>query len=113
MSGFDKPALDPTLFQQASGQSDRAKSQLARSAAAKNEAAVERAAQDFEAMFLAQMLQPMFAGIETEGYFGGGAGEKAYRGMLVEEYGKAIAKAGGVGIAEEVKAEMLKLQEVE
>ena len=111
MTGFDKAPVDPTLFQQ-TGQADRAKAQLARGAAGKSEAAAAKAAQDFEAMFLAQMLKPMFAGIETEGFFGGGAGEKAYRSMMVDEYGKAIAKAGGVGIAEQVKAEMLKLQEV-
>jgi Rod binding domain-containing protein len=44
--------------------------------------------------------------------FGGGKGEEMYRSLLVEEYGKTIAKAGGVGIADQVKAEMLKLQEV-
>lgn len=112
MAGFDKPALDPTLFQQ-SGQADRVKSDLTRAAKTRNEAAVDKSAQEFEAMFLAQMLQPMFEGLGSDGYFGGGPGEKAYRGMLVEEYGKAIARAGGVGIAEKVKAEMIKLQEVE
>lgn len=111
MTGFEKPALDPTLFQQ-NGQADRARSDLSRAAKTRNEAAVESSAQEFEAMFLAQMLQPMFEGL-GDGYFGGGPGEKAYRGMLVEEYGKAIARAGGVGIAEKVKAEMIKLQEVE
>lgn len=70
-----------------------------------------KAAQEFEAMFLAQMLRPIFEGIETDAMFGGGPGEKAYKGLLVEEYGKAIARAGGVGIADAVQAEILKLQE--
>jgi len=112
MNGFDKPPVDPTLFQQGASP-DRASAALKRSAAGKNDAAIDKAAQDFEAMFLAQMLQPMFEGLKADGMFGGGAGEKAYRSMLVEEYGKAVAKAGGIGIAEQVKAEMIKLQEVE
>lgn len=69
------------------------------------------AAQEFEAMFLAQMLQPIFKGIETDAMFGGGPGEDAYKGLLVQEYGKAIARSGGVGIADAVQAEILKLQE--
>ncbi len=69
-------------------------------------------AEDFEALFLAQMLAPMFAGLRTEGPFGGGSAEKTYRSLLVEEYGKAVARAGGVGIADAVQREILKLQEV-
>jgi hypothetical protein len=30
----------------------------------------------------------------------------------MNEYGKSMAKAGGIGIAEQVKKELLKLQEV-
>ena len=45
------------------------------------------------------------------GLFGGGQGEKIYRSMMVQEYGKAVAKAGGVGIADAVQREILKMQE--
>jgi Rod binding domain-containing protein len=111
---FAKPPADPALLQQHQGaqQAGGAKAALKRAAATRDSAAIDKAAKDFEAMFLAQMLKPMFEGLSTEGMFGGGAGEKAYRGLLIEQYGKAIAKAGGVGIADQVKAEMLKLQEV-
>ncbi|MBF0246900.1 MAG: rod-binding protein [Alphaproteobacteria bacterium] len=70
-------------------------------------------AQDFEAVFLSQMLKPMFDGIETDGPFGGGAAEETWRGVMIDEYGKAIAKNGGIGIADAVMAEMLKMQEVQ
>lgn len=73
---------------------------------------MRQVAEDFEATFLGQMLQPMFANLGAEKPFGGGAGEDMWRSMQVEEFGKAIAKNGGIGIADSVFREMLKLQEV-
>jgi Rod binding domain-containing protein len=55
----------------------------------------------------------MFAGIKTDGLFGGGAGEDTYRGLLNQEYGKAIARSGGIGLADTVTREILKMQEAE
>jgi Rod binding domain-containing protein len=49
--------------------------------------------------------------VDTEGLFGGGQSEKIFRSMMVDEYGKAIAQAGGVGIADAVQREILKMQE--
>jgi len=69
-------------------------------------------AEDFEAVFLSQMLQPMFQSIDLEEPFGGGPSEKMWRTMQVDEYGKAIAKAGGVGIADAVFREIIKAQEL-
>ena len=78
-----------------------------------NRAAARAAAEEFESVFLAQMFAPMFETVETDPLFGGGPGEQMYRSLLVEEYGKAIARAGGVGIADAVEREILKLQEVQ
>ncbi len=72
---------------------------------------MKETAQDFEAVFLSEMLRPMFANIEAEAPFGGGAGEKIYRDMQVDEYGKALAKAGGIGLADNILREMIKMQE--
>ncbi len=72
----------------------------------------KQAAEEFEAVFLAQMLGPMFDNLETDGMFGGGSSEKIYRSLLVQEYGKSIAKTGGIGISDAVQSEILKLQEV-
>ncbi len=72
---------------------------------------MKETAEDFEAVYLAEMLRPMFANIEAEAPFGGGAGEKIYRDMQVDEYGKAIAKAGGIGLADNILREMIKMQE--
>ncbi|HUT50224.1 MAG TPA: rod-binding protein [Alphaproteobacteria bacterium] len=71
------------------------------------------AAEEFEAVFLSQMLNNMFAGIKTDKMFGGGHGEDAYRAMMVQEYGKAMSVNGGVGIADAVMREIIQLQEAQ
>lgn len=70
-----------------------------------------KVAEDFEAVFLSQMIQPMFEGIEAEEPFGGGASEKMWKTLQVDEYGKALAKSGGVGIADSVMRQLLEVQE--
>ncbi|MES1990665.1 MAG: rod-binding protein [Pseudomonadota bacterium] len=69
-------------------------------------------AQDFEAQFMSSMAQSMFEGIETDPTFGGGEGEDTFRSMLVSQYGKEMSKAGGIGIADQIYGEILKLQEM-
>jgi len=71
-----------------------------------------KTAQEFEAFFLGQMLQPMFSNISAEEPFGGGPGEDIWRSMQVDEFGKAIAKSGGIGIGDALFREILKMQEV-
>ncbi len=76
----------------------------------KNMAKIDEAAQDFEAVFVAEMMKPMFEGTEPEAPFGGGKGEEVFRGMMLQEYGKIIAQTGGIGIARFVKDEMIRIQ---
>ena len=71
---------------------------------------IQATAQDFEAVFLAQMMEQMM-GETTQSSFGGGPGEKAFSSMLNEEYAKVMAKAGGIGLADALAREMLALQE--
>lgn len=73
-------------------------------------AVLRQRAVDFEAVYLAQMLQPMFAGTEATPPFGGGTGEDIWRSMQTQEYGKAIAQRGGVGIADAVFRELVAAQ---
>ncbi|MBR7158090.1 MAG: rod-binding protein [Alphaproteobacteria bacterium] len=70
-----------------------------------------KTADDFEAFFLTQTLEQMFSGLETDGMFGGGDAEKIWRSFLLDEYGKQMVKAGGIGMADEVMNYMLKMQE--
>ena len=72
----------------------------------------KKVAEEFEAVFLGQMLQPMFKNIEAAEPFGGSPSEKMWRTMQVDEYGKALAKAGGIGIADAGFREILKAQEL-
>lgn len=72
---------------------------------------MKETAEKFEAMFLSQALQPMFANIKPESPFGGGPGDEIWRSMQVQEYGKAIARSGGIGIADAVMDQMLRAQE--
>jgi len=76
-----------------------------------NMAEIKKTAQEFEAFYLAQALQPMFAGISPAEPFNGGPGEDMWRSMQLQEYGKALAQSGGIGLADSVVSEMLKMQE--
>lgn len=75
-------------------------------------AQAKQAAQNFEAQFLSQMVEHMFTGIESDGMFGGGQGEEMFRSMMYDEFGKILARNGGVGIAAAVQRDLLKAQEV-
>ena len=59
-------------------------------------------ATDFEAMFLNAMFSQMTAGLKGEGPFGDTPGTGVWRSMLTEQYSQQFAKAGGVGISNEV-----------
>ena len=59
-------------------------------------------ATDFEAMFLNQMFSQMTSGLKGEGPFGDTPGTGVWRSMLTEQYSKSFAKAGGVGISNDV-----------
>jgi Rod binding domain-containing protein len=74
---------------------------------------IRETAEEFEAVFLSQMMKPMFEGIHAPEPFGGGQAEDMWQSLMVDEYGKAIAKSGGIGIADAVMAEMLRAQEVQ
>jgi Rod binding domain-containing protein len=59
-------------------------------------------AQDFEAVFLNSMFQQMFTGLKGDGPMGNTPGTSAWRSLLIDEHAKSFAKAGGVGIANDV-----------
>tara|TARA_Y100000590_G_scaffold463455_1_gene630238 strand:- start:506 stop:805 length:300 start_codon:yes stop_codon:yes gene_type:complete len=73
--------------------------------------AAKSAAQSFESVFLFEVLQSMYAGVEP-GAFGGGSSEKLYQSMLNEEVAKSISKQGGIGIADSIYNEIIKTQQI-
>lgn len=99
------------LTQQAASSVDKKATAIKRAVSEKDLEKIERTAQDFEAMFVAEMMKPMFEGIETDGMFGGGKGEEIFRGLMLQEYGKMMAETGQLGIADHVKAQMIQIQE--
>jgi Rod binding domain-containing protein len=78
------------------------------------EAKAYRTAQNFEALFFQNMLENMTSGLGQDGPLGSGqAGGGAWRGFLLDEMSRGMAKApsGGIGIAPHVYREMMRLQE--
>ena len=78
---------------------------------AKDEAAAKLAAQDFEAFFVTHSFEDMFADMSADPLFGGGEGEEMFKSLLLQEYGKQVAKTGGIGVSDMVQKQLLQLQE--
>lgn len=75
-------------------------------------AKIAATAQQFEAMALTQLLQPMFDTVDTaHGVFGGGEAEAAWKPMMVAELAKGMAAHGGLGLARPVMEQMIRMQE--
>ena len=74
---------------------------------------IAHTAEKFEAAFIAQMLGPMFEGSEAAAPFGGGPGEAAFKSFLLDAVAQQIAKAGGLGLADDLTRQMLKMQGLE
>ncbi|MGI4747952.1 MAG: rod-binding protein [Janthinobacterium lividum] len=73
---------------------------------------IMKAAQDFEAMAIGQMLEPMFDTVDTaKGLLGGGTAEETFKPMLITEMAKQVEQRGGLGLANGIYAQMLKMQE--
>jgi flagellar protein FlgJ len=75
-------------------------------------ARADKASKDYEQVFISQFIGSMFSGISTDGITGGGQGEEMFRSLMVDQYAKGIEGQGGFGIAAQMKAELLKHQQV-
>lgn len=79
----------------------------------KNLNRIKKVSQEFESVFLSNMFEEMFAGIEEdEGPFGAGSGGSAWRSMRVDEMAKGISNAGGIGLAQHVQRHLIAMQEM-
>lgn len=70
------------------------------------ENAVRTAAEQFEAMFLKEMLTMAGFGKVPE-HFGGGAGEAAFGSFLTQEYATEISRSRSIGIADQIYRHMM------
>lgn len=72
---------------------------------------VRQQAEELEGVFLNLLTKQMFSGLGADENFGGGFGEETWRSMQAEELANAMARSGGVGIADQLMGEMLAAQE--
>ena len=72
---------------------------------------LRKQAAEFEQSFLNTMLQQMYTDVPVDGLTGGGHAEEQWRGLLIDEYAKSMSGRGGIGVADMVYSEMLRLQE--
>lgn len=72
---------------------------------------IDASAREFEAVFISQMFEQMWAEVPTDGPMGGGTGEKIFRSLMIQDLGRQIANEGGIGLAAAVKRELLAMQE--
>lgn len=77
-----------------------------------DEISARRSADEFEAIFISQMLKSMSVGVKTDGPFGGGQSEEIYRDLMNEELGQVMTSKGGIGLSDAIYREILKSQEV-
>ena len=75
-------------------------------------AGARKTAEDFAAFFFSQSFENIFGNMSSDSMFGGGSAESVYKSLLTQEYGKAVARTGGLGIADAVQREILRLQEI-
>ena len=65
-----------------------------------------------EGVFLHTLMKEMFSSINTdEDSFGGGFAEETWRGMQAEQFASALAEKGGIGLADQLMSDLLRMQE--
>jgi Rod binding domain-containing protein len=72
---------------------------------------VKKVSRDFEGVFLTNMFENMFEGLDDDGPFGAANGNGVWRSLLTEEYAKSIAASGVIGIADQIQRQLTSLQE--
>lgn len=68
--------------------------------AAVADARLRRAARDFEAIFVNQLLRTMRATVPRGGLFPASAGRGLYEGLMDEELARAVSRGRGIGLAD-------------
>lgn len=71
--------------------------------AAAGDAKLRRAAKDFEAMFMTEMLHHARPTTKTAGVFAAGAGEKAWQVVMDQALGQAASAQSGSGLTCEIE----------
>ena len=69
------------------------------------QAPVAAKARELEGVLLGQFVQLLFKDVGG-GILGGGSAEEQWKDMLAQEYGKAMAESGGIGLAVQIEREL-------
>lgn len=115
---IDTPLTGFSAAQLRALEEDRAAAKARNAAGSGDVERINKTAEDFEAVFLAQMMKTMFNDLNL--LAGAGADEKTkdsaanevYKSMMADQYGRIMARNGGIGLAEDLARAMLELQEV-
>ena len=75
------------------------------------ESELRKAAQDFEASYIAQMLT--FSGLDKALTSGGGEEVSAFTSFYIESFADQIAEKGGFGLAESFYQRLLKFDQIQ
>jgi Rod binding domain-containing protein len=70
----------------------------------------KKSSQEFEAVFLGQILNTMSEGLQQDTGFDGGSAETQWRTLLNEYTARNIAQKGGVGLSDGIMREALRTQ---
>jgi flagellar protein FlgJ len=73
--------------------------------AAPADSASAKAAEEFEATFIASFLGEMMEQARPK-IAGGGAGEQIFNSLLTDEIAKEIARTGGLGLSQSIAAQL-------
>jgi len=68
-------------------------------------------AEELEAVFLNTLVKEMVASANSKSEFSDGYAEKTWRSMQSEQFAAAIARSGGLGIADQIMSSLLGAQE--
>lgn len=73
---------------------------------------LKNSAREYESVFMSQMMQAMFKEIDMNPMSdGSSAAEDTYKGMLTNELGSAVTRAGsGIGLADPIYKSLLEAQ---
>ncbi len=73
---------------------------------------LHKQAKELEAVLLSKMIEPMFPDGEDSDIYGGGHGSDIFRSMMIDEYGRTMVEAGGIGIAGSIEKDFLRKQQL-
>jgi flagellar protein FlgJ len=83
---------------------------LGKQKARNDQGKLEKACDDFEALFVKYMMQQMRKTIPKDGLIGQSQAENIYTGMLDDEVAKSVSHGRGLGLAKAMYEQMAALQ---